>query len=973
MSEDTPTTPGTPPGAPTGPIWRRLEPSLRLKTMAFATLLTIFAALLSAASVWWTLAGELITREEERLAESAHDAAQQFASIVGTTREDALMLAGAPAIRGVLRASENGGTDPVSGLSLPVWQDRAIELLRSALVAKPIYHQARLIRADAAGREMLRVDRVGDGATARIVTVTGDDLRSQGKRSYFRDGLRLKPGEVSVSPIEVNQEYGASADSSQPVIIATVPVFDTRNRLFGLIVLSADLRGHFASLPDFTPTGAEVRVINTQGGYLWRANLRADAAPGNKRVWRIEQEFPGFTQAFGSAPLVRQHRPIADRYGHMHVLGAHEVRVGTGSTHSNVRFLYSSSYASVHTRAFAGYPRVLVAIALVLLVCLPLAFVFGSAISSPLTDMTNFLTAWTPDSLRHRLPVDRHDEIGLLAREFSRLLESLAERQHRLQHEVDERRHAENATRGAEARLHAVIDTMLDGVVVSDVHGVIISVNPAIEKMFGYTAADLLGQPVALLARESRRADQDKFVKNAGKHGLDILGLKRQLFAQRKNGEVFPIELVLNRFETDRGWFYSAVIRDLTEQHAVEAELRRMATAVEHAADAIVIQANDGQILYVNVACERICEMPRSELIGKTPRVLQLSADPPEYYQALLDTVARGEVWSGILRQRVPSGKVVNLESNVSPIRDTDGNIAYRVSVMRDITERLALESQLAQAQKLESIGQLAAGIAHEINTPAQYVGDNIRFVRDSFTEMNALLGALQQLATSGEPLARTLTETLQKADLDFLREEIPKALEQSADGCQRISSIVKAMKEFSHPGADKTPVDLNRAIQSTITVATNEWKYVAEIRTEFDPALPHVTCLPGEFNQVILNMLVNAAHAITDVVGDGARGKGVITVTTRQVGEFAEIRISDTGCGITPEIREKIFDPFFTTKQVGKGTGQGLAIAHDVIVNKHGGTIGLESEPGKGSTFIIKIPVNPVQTQARARGAVAA
>jgi signal transduction histidine kinase len=130
-------------------------------------------------------------------------------------------------------------------------------------------------------------------------------------------------------------------------------------------------------------------------------------------------------------------------------------------------------------------------------------------------------------------------------------------------------------------------------------------------------------------------------------------------------------------------------------------------------------------------------------------------------------------------------------------------------------------------------------------------------------------------------------------------------------------------------------------------------------MQTDFDAQLPPVVCLPGEFNQVILNMLVNAAHAITDVVGNGGQGKGTIAVTTRQVDAFAEIRISDTGTGIQPEIREKIFDPFFTTKQVGQGTGQGLAIAHDVIVNKHGGTIGLESEPGKGSTFIIRLPLN--------------
>jgi len=152
--------------------------------------------------------------------------------------------------------------------------------------------------------------------------------------------------------------------------------------------------------------------------------------------------------------------------------------------------------------------------------------------------------------------------------------------------------------------------------------------------------------------------------------------------------------------------------------------------------------------------------------------------------------------------------------------------------------------------------------------------------------------------------------------------------------------------------------VDLNHAIENTITVAKNEWKYVAEMETDFDPALPPVPCLPGELNQVILNMIINAAHAIADVMGDGSKGKGTIRITTRRDGNWAEIRISDTGTGIPEAIRDRIFDPFFTTKEVGKGTGQGLAIARSMIVDKHGGTIDFETQEGKGTTFIIRLPL---------------
>jgi PAS domain S-box-containing protein len=275
------------------------------------------------------------------------------------------------------------------------------------------------------------------------------------------------------------------------------------------------------------------------------------------------------------------------------------------------------------------------------------------------------------------------------------------------------------------------------------------------------------------------------------------------------------------------------------------------------------------------------------------------------------------------------------------------------ISILRQtLEERDRLEDNLRQAQKLEAIGQLAAGIAHEINTPTQYVGDNLRFLKESFGELDGLL--TQLVDAGGEPASRLLVD----ADFDYLKEEIPRALNQSLEGVDRVAKIVRAMKEFSHPAREKTATDLNRAIQSTITVASNEWKYVAEVEMDLDTNLPAVHCSPAEFNQVILNMIVNAAHAITDVVGDGGKGKGKIHVKTRTDGEWAVVEISDTGAGMPAHVQQRIFEPFFTTKEVGKGTGQGLAIAHNVIVDKHAGTIKVSSAPGKGTTFSIRLPI---------------
>jgi signal transduction histidine kinase len=281
-----------------------------------------------------------------------------------------------------------------------------------------------------------------------------------------------------------------------------------------------------------------------------------------------------------------------------------------------------------------------------------------------------------------------------------------------------------------------------------------------------------------------------------------------------------------------------------------------------------------------------------------------------------------------------------------------------------DITERMALEEQLRQAQKLESIGQLAAGIAHEINTPTQYIGDNVQFLKGAFQDLRLVLENYDRLLVAAKgnvPSGETVPEVssaLEDTDVRYLLDEIPKAIEQTLEGVTRVSALVGAMKDFSHPGTkEKTELDLNRAIESTLTVARNEWKYVADLETDYDSSLPMVSCLPGEINQAILILIVNSAHAIADVVGKGGREKGKIKVQTRNCPEWDEVRIQDTGSGIPENIRARIFDPFFTTKEIGKGTGQGLAIARSVIVDKHGGTIHFETEEGKGTTFIIRLP----------------
>lgn len=286
------------------------------------------------------------------------------------------------------------------------------------------------------------------------------------------------------------------------------------------------------------------------------------------------------------------------------------------------------------------------------------------------------------------------------------------------------------------------------------------------------------------------------------------------------------------------------------------------------------------------------------------------------------------------------------------------------VCIIRDVTEQRGLEDRLLQTQKLGAIGQLAAGVAHEINTPMQFIGDNLHFARGSIGDLLSLIDLLRETveqASQGPPSAERMAELANaEIDLDFeyVREALPTAIDRSLTGVERVTKIVRAMKAFAHPDTDHpTPTDLKALIESTVMVATNEWKYVADVDLNLDNDLPPVPCIGGELNQVVLNLIVNASHAIADVVGSTGE-KGKISISAESDETHAVIRVADTGTGIPEHARAKVFEPFFTTKEVGKGTGQGLSMAYNCIVKRHRGTINFETQLGVGTTFVIRLPL---------------
>lgn len=424
-----------------------------------------------------------------------------------------------------------------------------------------------------------------------------------------------------------------------------------------------------------------------------------------------------------------------------------------------------------------------------------------------------------------------------------------------------------------------------------------------------------------------------------------------------------------------------------TDAEVLRAELNLRDTALDAGSShfMIVDVLKPGHpIVYANRALAREHGYEPDQLIGKNVSMLRSKEGDHHQAQQFYDDILAGRTVRAEMKALHRDGSTFWVGVTTTPLRNSRGVVSHYVTVGADITarkdaerkkqelqeqlygemrerERMAIELRLAQ--KLESVGRLAAGLAHEINTPIQYVGDSVYFLRSSFESFSKLMDAYREALgnCTTAPVTREALAALdalqQEMDYEFLRIEAPKAFERTLEGTERVTGIVRAMKEFAHPDTNEhTPADLNHGLQTTLTVANNEYKYAATIDTRFGD-LPEVMCRIGELNQVFLNLIVNAAHAIHDAGKDSSTGR--ITVETRIAGDCVEVCIGDNGCGIAPENVEKIFDPFFTTKEVGRGTGQGLAIARSIVVDKHGGDIDVHSELGLGTRVTLRLPIH--------------
>jgi len=497
--------------------------------------------------------------------------------------------------------------------------------------------------------------------------------------------------------------------------------------------------------------------------------------------------------------------------------------------------------------------------------------------------------------------------------------------------------------------------------------------NPAALEMFGAKdLAEFIAHAPWQLSPE-RQSDGRDSREKAGEMIETALREGSHFFEwthRRIGGGDFPATVLLTRMEIGGKRILQATVRDVTEQELAETMIRRKSEELDlllKSIGSVIIGVSvKDRITHWNAFAESTFGIGAAHALGRGFMECGIPWDWRRVYESIGTCLAQSvTVRLEDLKYERPGGKEGILGITIHPLV-REGEIIEGFMIMgRDLTERRMLESQLLQARKLEAIGQLAAGVAHEINTPLQFVGDNLKFIMKSVERIIAVqksLGGEMESAPPGTDVAvlRSLfRRKMEELEFDYLAGELPKAAEQSLDGVSRMSRIVQSMKAFAHPGTgSKSPADINISIENTVTVSRNEWKYDCEMELDLDRSLPQVPCFEAELNQVVLNLIVNAVDAVKDAIAAGTIGRGLISIRTKRDGDEAVISVSDNGPGVPAKIRDRIFDPFFTTKEVGKGTGQGLAIAHSIIAEKHGGSIYCEDGTEGGAAFVIRLPL---------------
>lgn len=514
--------------------------------------------------------------------------------------------------------------------------------------------------------------------------------------------------------------------------------------------------------------------------------------------------------------------------------------------------------------------------------------------------------------------------------------------------------------------------------------GKIFDANKAALKEYGYSLDEMKKLSLLDLRRSNANSLINYHIEKSSAGAIEF-----NTIHYRKDGSSFYAEANIFSVDLENKKVFFSIIKNVTEQKLRREQIEKLSKALEQASSAIIITDVEGKIEYANKKFEDVVKKSRNELIGKIPHLFNPDIQPKDSFNTMWDTIKSDREWKGEYFHERRNGTAFWWDVSLAPVKDDKGEIIYILGITDDITEKKNMlrilnnknvelkdtvkrlkdtQMKLIQEDKMASIGQLSAGIAHEINNPLGFVISNFTSLKKYINKFENVISAYRSFKSSLENSPdinleneiTTINEIENKNKLDFILEDLKELLADTTEGLERVRKIVLALRMFSHEnnGNEFEEYDINLGLKNTLIIANNEIKYTANVETNLEN-VPLVEANSNEINQVLLNILVNASHAIKEKVTENSDKFGIIKIHTYKDEKYIYCSIEDDGVGIPQENINKVFNPFFTTKSIGKGTGLGLSISYDIIKNKHKGDLIIESTVNIGTKVIIKIPIN--------------
>ena len=887
--------------------------------------------------------GFLINRNiETRALPRALDRLDTHASLLAVELEASVrpavadVLTQGGALNGLIRARLANGVKAADGLSESEWRGRLASRFAAELTAKPIYSRFRLIGVADGGREIVHVDRLGPGGSIRVVPES--DLHQLGDRDFFKAALNIPLGQVYAAPIDFARENAALELPHVPTLRVAAPVHTPDGQLFGVMVVNIDMRSAFAALRSGGRENETVYLVDDRGDYLVHPDQSQEFGWLLGRPTRIQDELPSFGDLLGDKDTVP--RVLQDGAGAKFGVGWESVNLAGGPS---VTVIETVPYARI-LAAGSTVPSVLGAL-LALFAALPLAVWFARSLSRPLAQMTKAIEGFAKGETLS-IPINAKGEIGVLAQAFSRMATEMDKKTSSLQREVDEHQRAQSKIRELAERERlfvAAVESSNDAIVTKDLNAVITGWNPAAERLFGYTGQEAIGKSIDIIVPSELRGEVREILGKI-KEGEKVD--HHETVRIHRNGGRIDVSLSVSPIRSQLGAIIGAakVVRDLGARKKAQEALRdseQMAQAIiDTALDAFLQLDDTGTTIGWSPKAEEMFGWSTEEVVGRKLSDFLIPAENREAYSGRIAQFLR-DAEKGILGRRYESpslrrdGTRIKTEVSLAALRRRDGYIIN--CFIRDITEKVAAEEQLKEAQKMESVGQLTGGIAHDFNNMLTVITGTIDILGDAVSDK-------PQLAA------------------------IAKLISEAADRGAELTShlLAFARKQPLQP----REIDINALMTSSGKLIRPALGEHIEIKTSLRPDVWSALVDPNQLSSALLNLAINSRDAMpnggrltleTDnVVLDQSY---VRTNAGVAVGEYVLIAVSDTGQGIPEAIRKKIFEPFFTTKDVGMGTGLGLSMVYG-FVKQSGGHIKVYSEEGHGTTFRIYLPRADAQAE---------